>query len=105
MGAPHLITVVAKLQAAPGKEDQLRAVLTDMVANVKKHEAGKVPTYTLHVSDSDPTVFMFYEQYADAEAFAAHSQTDHMKVMGAQLAGLLGGRPIIERFSSIASVS
>ena len=105
MGAPHLITVVAKLQAAPGKEDQLRAVLAEMVANVKKHEGASVPAYTLHVADSDPALFMFYEQYADAEAFAAHSQTDHMKVMGAQLAGLLGGRPIIERFSSIASVS
>jgi quinol monooxygenase YgiN len=100
-----LITVVAKLQAQAGKEDQLRAVLTDMVANVKKHEAGKVPTYTLHVSDTDPTVFMFYEQYADAEAFAAHSQTDHMKAMGASLAGLLGGRPEIQRFTSIANVS
>ena len=50
-----MITVVAKLQAAPGKEAELRSVLSEMVANVKKHEAGAVPTYSLHVSDSDPT--------------------------------------------------
>jgi quinol monooxygenase YgiN len=39
-----MITVVAKLQAAPGKEAELRSVLSEMVANVKKHEAGAVPT-------------------------------------------------------------
>lgn len=99
-----MITVLAKLQAAAGKEDQLRAVLTEMVGNVKKHEAGKVPTYSLHVSDSDPTLFLFYEQYRDAEAFAAHGQTDHMKAMGAALAGLLAGRPVIERYTRIASL-
>ena len=100
-----MITVVAKLQAVTGKEDQLRAVLTEMVGNVKKHEAGKVPTYSLHTSDADPTLFLFYEQYADAEGLAAHSQTDHMKAMGASLGGLLTGRPVIERYTRIASVS
>jgi quinol monooxygenase YgiN len=104
-GATNMITVVAKLQAVTGKEDQLRAVLTEMVGNVKKHEAGKVPTYSLHTSDADPTLFLFYEQYADAEGLAAHSQTDHMKAMGASLAGLLAGRPVIERYTRIASVS
>ena len=99
-----MITVVAKLQAAPGKEAELRSVLSEMVANVKKHEAGAVPTYSLHVSDSDPTLFLFYETYRDAEAQAAHNTTDHMKAMGAALAGLLGGRPVIECYTRIATV-
>jgi len=99
-----MITIVAKLQAQPGKEEELRAVLTEMVGNVKKHEAGAVPTYSLHVADNDPTLFLFYETYRDAEAAAAHNQTDHMKAMGAKLAGLLAGRPVIERYTRIASV-
>ncbi len=99
-----MITVVAKLQAAPGKEDELKSVLSEMVANVKAKEAGAVPTYSLHVSDTDPSLFLFYETYRDADAFAAHSQTDHMKAMGAKLGGLLGGRPVIERFTRIAGV-
>jgi len=99
-----MITVVAKLQAVAGKEDELRAVLTEMVGNVKKAESGKVPRYSLHTSDSDPTLFMFYEQYANAEAFQAHGQTDHMKAMGARLGGLLAGRPVIERYTQIAGV-
>ena len=99
-----MITIVAKLQAQPGKEDELKAVLTEMVGNVKKHEAGAVPTYSLHVADSDPTLFLFYETYRDAEASAAHGTTDHMKAMGAKLGGLLAGRPVIERYTRIASV-
>jgi quinol monooxygenase YgiN len=75
-----------------------------MVGNVKKHESGAVPTYSLHVADNDPTLFLFYETYRDAEASAAHGQTDHMKAMGAKLGGLLAGRPTIERYTRIASV-
>ncbi|MCC6381918.1 MAG: antibiotic biosynthesis monooxygenase [Dehalococcoidia bacterium] len=99
-----MITVVARLQAAPGKESELRAVLTEMVGNVKQHEAGRVTAYSLHTSDAEPALFMFYEQYADAAALEAHGQTDHMKAMGAQLKGLLAGRPVIERYTQIAGV-
>ena len=99
-----MITVVAKLQANPGKEDELRAVLTEMVGNVKANEAGAVTSYSLHVSDTDPTLFLFYEQYSSAEALAAHGKTDHMRAMGAKLGGLLAGRPVIERYTQLAGV-
>jgi quinol monooxygenase YgiN len=100
-----MITVVAKLQANPGKEDELKAALTEMVGNVKTHEAGAVLAYSLHVADIDPTLFLFYEQYANAEALEAHGKTDHMKAMGAKLGGLLAGRPVIERYTQIAGIS
>ncbi|MCL4231946.1 MAG: antibiotic biosynthesis monooxygenase [Dehalococcoidia bacterium] len=96
-----MITIVAKLQAAPGKEGELRAVLAEMVGKVRAGEPGVV-NYSLHTADNDPTLFMFYEQYASAEAFDAHGKTDHMRAMGGKLAGLLGGRPVIERFTQIA---
>jgi quinol monooxygenase YgiN len=99
-----MITVVAKLKAAEGKESELRAVLEEMVGNVKVHEAGKVPTYSLHTADADPRLFLFYEQYANAEAVAEHGTTDHMKAMGGKLRGLLDGRPEIERYTEIAGV-
>lgn len=100
-----MITIIAKLQANPGKEDELRTVLTEMVENVKQHEAGKALAYSLHVSDEDPTLFLFYEQYASAQALEEHSQTDHMKAMGSKLGGLLAGRPTIERYTQITGLS
>ncbi|MGI8927167.1 MAG: putative quinol monooxygenase [Tepidiformaceae bacterium] len=99
-----MITIVARLQAVPGKEAELRAILTEMVGNVKANESGKALCYSLHTADNDPTTFMFYEQYADAAAVEAHRTTDHMKAMGGKLTGLLAGRAVVERYTQIAGV-
>ena len=102
-----MITIYAKLTAAQGKADALKAVLTEMVANVKTNEAGKTTCYSLHVADSDPNAFMFYEQYSSPEAVEAHGKTDHMRTMGRALRdqGLIAGAPVIERYTQIAGVS
>jgi quinol monooxygenase YgiN len=101
-----VITIVAKLQAAPGKEADLEEALTAMVGNVKQHEKGKALAYTLHKSAKEPGLFLFYEQYADQAAVDAHGQTDHMKSMGRALRdqALLGGAPSIEFYDSIAGI-
>jgi quinol monooxygenase YgiN len=99
-----MITIVATLKAQPGKEEELKTVLTEMIGNVKQKEAGKVTRYSLHTKDDDPTTFLFYEQYIDAEALAAHGTTDHMKAMGAKLGGLLAGRPEIGRYTQIGGI-
>jgi quinol monooxygenase YgiN len=99
-----MITIVARLQAVEGKQDELRAVLTEMVGNVSRHEKGAALAYSLHTSDSDPTLFMFYEQYSGPEALEAHGKTAHMAEMGGKLRGLLAGRPVIERYTQIAGV-
>jgi quinol monooxygenase YgiN len=99
-----MITIVAKLQAVEGKEGELKSILSDMVGKVKANEPD-VPTYSLHVSDEDPTLFLFYEQYANDQALKDHGVTDHMKAMGASLQGLLAGRPVIERYTQVAGVS
>ena len=101
-----MITVVAKLQAAPGKEDDLRAALTEMVAAVKANEAGKTTMYSLHTSDSEPGLFLFYEQYASADAGKEHGTTEHMGRLNSAIRDgqLLAGRPVIERYTQIASV-
>jgi len=99
-----MITIVASLKAQPGKEEELKAALTEMVGQVREKEAGKVTSYTLHTKDDDPSTFLFYEQYRDAEAFAAHGTTDHMKALGAKLGGVLAGRPEIGRYTQIAAI-
>ena len=98
-----MITVVAKLQAQEGKEAELEAVLSEMVEAVGENEPG-VPVYSLHVSDEDPTVYLFYEQYESPEAQTAHRETAHMTAMGAKLQGLLAGRPEIARYTLVAGI-
>lgn len=102
-----MIAVIATLQAAPGKEDQLRAALTGMVANVKANEGASVPAYELHTSDTETGQFIFYERYADSAAFEAHGKTDHMRALGRQLRdeGLLSAPLAVQRLTHIAGVS
>ncbi len=99
-----MITIVAKLKAIEGKQDELKKSLTTMIAAVKANEPG-VPVYSLHTANDDPTLFMFYEQYVDADAQKAHGTTDHMKAFGASLRGVLDGRPQIEAYTQIDGVS
>ncbi len=102
-----MLTIVAKLQAAPGKEARLQSVLTEMVANVKANEAGKALAYSLHTSPKEAGLFLFYEQYASQEAIDAHGKTDHMRTMGRALRdeGLIAGPPVIEQYTQVAGVS
>ena len=100
-----MITLVAKLTAVEGKADELRAILTEMVGNVKANEKGKAVCYSLHTTDGDPNTFMFYEQYSDAAALEAHGKTGHMAAMGGKLRGITASRPVIERYVQIAGVS
>lgn len=100
-----MITLVAKLRTQDGKGDEFVAAAREQIANVKQHEAGKALNYTLHRSVDDPNLFMFYEQYSDADAHAAHGATEHMKAFGGNLRTILAGRPEIERYESIVGLA
>ena len=63
-------------------------------------EPGTV-TYILHRSTADPTVFAFYEVYADGDAFTAHSSSDRMRQFGRGLAGVLDGQAEIAMYEEI----
>ncbi len=74
------------------------------IAAVATNEQGKALAYALHCSTTDPNLFLFYEQYADDVALAAHGTTDHMKAFGGKIRDLLAGRPEIERYESITGI-
>ena len=99
-----MITMLAKLQALPGKEGEVEAAFKTMVAAVKANEIGPVVAYSLHRLDTDPATFLFYEQYADDAALAAHGKSEHMAALNAALRGNLAGRPVIERYTKIAGI-
>jgi quinol monooxygenase YgiN len=87
-----------------GKADEFEQAAREQIAAVGANEAGKALIYTLHRSTEDPNLFLFYEQYQGADALAAHGTTDHMKAFGGKLRGLLDGRPVIERYESLAGI-
>jgi len=92
--------VVAKLKAKSGEENKMEEALRSMVSKVEAEEGTLM--YSLHRSQKDPTQFLFYEKYTDAEALKAHSETPYFKELFGVLQPLLDGAPGIEMYDEVA---
>jgi quinol monooxygenase YgiN len=86
-----LILVVARLQAKPGKRDELIDVVQEAVGAIRQ-EPGCI-TYAMHqdlVSEND---FVFVEEWQDLDALRQHTGSANMESLGQGLANLLAGAP------------
>ncbi len=99
MSAKH-VTVIATVQAKPGKESELRKTLISLIAPTHK-EAGCV-NYDLHVSSEDPTKFLFHENWASKAHLDAHLKSTHLQVLLSRLEELCVGVPEITTWDKIA---
>lgn len=88
--------VVARAIVKEGQE----AAFID-VAKVLVEETRKEPGclfYSLYQSPTDPGSFIFYEEYKDDAAFAAHGNSSHFKTFADAIPGLLAEELVIDRF-------
>lgn len=83
------LTVIAHIRAKPGQESRVRQVLQSLVSPTGA-EAGCI-NYDLHQSQTDPALFVFYENWTSEAHLDAHSKSPHIqsfrKVAGEILAG------------------
>ncbi len=84
-----LLTVIAYMKAAPGKEDELREALQALVEPTTQ-EDGYV-NYDLHESVEDPGRFFFYENWESSAHLDAHLATPHLVDFAERMGGLLDG--------------
>jgi quinol monooxygenase YgiN len=98
--AEPFLTVVAEITAKPGREEELRSVLTSVVPLVRAEE-GCVQ-YDLHVNTKDPASFLFYETWKDADALKCHAGSAHMRAFGAKAADLVSGPARILTYTKIS---
>ncbi|QNN23126.1 antibiotic biosynthesis monooxygenase [Planctomycetales bacterium ZRK34] len=73
------VTVVARFNAKPGKEDQLRQELLALVPQTRS-EPGNI-NYDLHENPAAPGQFIFYENFASPEALSAHAEQPYLTRM------------------------
>jgi len=73
------LTLVVIFQARPGKETELRKVLTALVAPSRK-DAGCL-NYDLHASLDEPGKFIFHENWATRPHHEAHVATPHIQAL------------------------
>ncbi|WP_036194177.1 putative quinol monooxygenase [Nocardioides aequoreus] len=96
-----LLTVIASMKAAPGKEDELREALQALVEPTSQEE-GYV-NYDLHESVEEPGTFFFYENWESAAHLDAHLATPHLVDFADRMGGLLDGDGLtINRLRRIA---
>lgn len=75
----HTLTVVATFQARPGKDAELRAALTGLLAPTR-NENGCL-NYDLHAATEDPAKFLFHENWTSKAALDAHLESPHVKAL------------------------
>lgn len=88
------IAVIARLNVAEGKEQEFEEAMLGLAAQVRSNEPGN-ELYTL-CRDADGN-YVVMELYADEAALKAHGESEHFKAAGAKFAGVMAGRPDIQR--------
>ena len=75
--AEETLKVIARIKARPEKIDEMRALLSGLVAPTRA-EAGCVRYQLLH-NTADPADFTFVEEWRDDAALESHFNTEHVK--------------------------
>lgn len=96
MGQAPVIWVTAQFRAAPGRADALIALL-DELARHSRTEAGCIDYVYLR----DGEAFSSVEQWASAEAEAAHNDSDFLRAILKRILPLLDGRPHVTRWRRV----
>lgn len=95
------ITLIAKLTAAEGKNEELEAVLQG-VCDASVEEDG-LEIYSAHKANDQEGIYYFFELYKDGDALAIHGKGDGMKAAMGKFGGLLGGAPEITLMTPVAA--
>ena len=91
-----VIVIHAVFPLNPETRDEALDLIADL-ADASSAEPG-ITDYRPATDVDDPNVVRFFEQYEDAAAFEAHTQTDHFQEFEAALPDLLGGEPEVTRY-------
>ena len=96
-----LLTVIARMHAKAGKEQELREALESLIEPTLK-EKGCV-NYDLHQGAEDSGWFFFYENWDSADDLDAHLAAPHLVEFAGRLDDLIDDSGlVIERVRRIA---
>jgi len=94
-----LVTVVARMRARSGKEEELKKVLVGLIAP-SRQDPGCV-NYDLHQSNEHKSCFLFLENWESKELLDKHLATPHLKAFIAKIDDLLAEPPQITLWERI----
>lgn len=76
------LTIIAKLKAKPGSEEQLYEACRKLVAPTRAEE-GCI-NYDMHRSIEDPGLVMFYENWETKPLWERHMESPHLSEFSAE---------------------
>lgn len=86
------ITVVAKVTAKSDAVEAVKAELLKMVAPTRQEE-GCIE-YRLHQDNTDPAVFVFYENWKSRACLEQHMNSRHFQAYVAAVGDLIAGKVV-----------
>jgi quinol monooxygenase YgiN len=94
------LKVVARIQARPGKVNELQSVLSSLVEPTRK-EPGCL-NYELLQNNEDPGDFTLVEEWQSNVALESHFATKHFKDALTRLPNLIVAEPDIRRYHRVS---
>jgi quinol monooxygenase YgiN len=73
------LAVAATWEARDGEADAVADILARFAPQAQREPGVKL--FLVHRAVENPAQFLFYELFEDADAFAAHQQTEHFKAL------------------------
>ncbi len=93
------LTVIARINAKPGKETQVRTELLSLTAPSRK-DAGCI-NYDLHQAADNPALFMFHENWASKAHLDQHLKKPDLQAVLARAKQLAADPPQITLWEKI----
>jgi quinol monooxygenase YgiN len=72
-----MLYVIATASVKPGKRNEFKQGAAACIAETRKEDGCLL--YDLHESTTDPTRFVFVENWTTREALGAHARSPHLK--------------------------
>ncbi len=94
-----MITIMARITARAGSEDELRQVLEHLLAPTRQ-EVGCV-SYELFHNQDNPLDFVTVERWREQSAADAHLATQHVAAAIQRAGALMTAAPLIHRFQPV----
>jgi len=88
------LTILAQITAAPGKEDLVRESLLGLIEPTRAEEGCL--NYDLHVDNTNPGFFVFYENWESRDLWQAHNASAHIAAHKARTEGAVQSTVINE---------
>jgi len=97
-----MISIIAKIPIKEEKMNEAIEAFKQLIKEVAKEEGTM--SYTLNVSQKDPTTLVVMERYKDKDSLSAHSSTPHFKAFSAKAGEFFAGKMEITRMDELASI-